>query len=595
MYTFIFFIIFLVYVIVQNNRMDALEELIRKNGVNTSQQVPVPNTNTQSVPVVAASVTNPTPVQTKESIKKTEASSEEMSGRILGRIGIAALVIGMAFFLKYAFDNDWVGPAGRVLIGISIGVIVMGIGQFLRNKYLQYSDLLMGGGLAILYLSVLSSYVIYHLTDPIQTFMGLLVVTLIGVGLSIMNATITLAVVAFIGGYLAPLLIGVTNLGTTLTFSYITILNAGVLGILLTKKWTNLVLCALIGTWVIFAGWYFDGYSRDLLVPTLFFVLIQFLIFTTSSVFRIIVEKLKATGVDYFVLSTTALSFFGLCYGLLMPEYVHYVSLGSVLVAGFYILIALVAYKENPTDRTINIFLPGLAVTFLTIAVPIEFSGPWIAAWWFVESLVLYVLASTSSSRGFQVMGVVVYMLGLINLFDYLSRYSPKSDFVIFFNGPFIMTVFAVATAYVIAFIYYRYGSIDTDTQKRGIAVFVVLANILTLYAFTTQITAYYDLQINAGATGSQITNWSNTSVSIFYAIYASILTAIGFAKRYASLRYMGLILFILTALKVVINIWSLGELYRIVSFIVFGIIALSASFVYVRYRHVLTGGAKTE
>jgi len=157
------------------------------------------------------------------------------------------------------------------------------------------------------------------------------------------------------------------------------------------------------------------------------------------------------------------------------------------------------------------------------------------------------------------------------------------------------MTMFAVVTAYAIAFIYYKYGSIDTEIQKRGITVFAVLANILTLYAFTTQITAYYELQTTIGASSTQISNLSNTSVSIFWAIYASILTAIGFAKRIASSRYLGLILFIITAMKVVVDIWSLGEIYRIVSFIIFGVIALSASFIYVKYRERLTGGAKPE
>jgi uncharacterized membrane protein len=79
--------------------------------------------------------------------------------------------------------------------------------------------------------------------------------------------------------------------------------------------------------------------------------------------------------------------------------------------------------------------------------------------------------------------------------------------------------------------------------------------------------------------------NLSNTSVSILWAIYAAFLTFIGFAKRYPAVRRMGLTLFIITAFKVVIDVWSLGEIYRIVSFIVFGIIALAASFVYVRYK----------
>ena len=77
----------------------------------------------------------------------------------------------------------------------------------------------------------------------------------------------------------------------------------------------------------------------------------------------------------------------------------------------------------------------------------------------------------------------------------------------------------------------------------------------------------------------------SNTSVSIFWAIYAAILTAVGFAKRSSSLRIFGLTLFIITAVKIFIDVWSLGTIYRIISFIGLGVIALVASFVYVKYK----------
>ncbi|MDQ5893281.1 MAG: hypothetical protein QG640_293 [Patescibacteria group bacterium] len=586
---FILFLVILVAFIHQNNRIGKLEESIKKSGKVAVKSTEQPLQAAPAAPAVSSSPVLTQAIPAANSVK-SDISSEEVSGRILGRIGIAAVIIGVAFFLKYAFDNNWVGPEGRVAIGILIGIAVMGMGQYLRKKYLQYSDLLMGGGLAILYVSVFSSYALYHLVDPMFAFMGMIVVTAIGVFLSIANATVVLSYIAFIGAFLSPVLIGVTNLGEFITFTYITILNAGILGILLYKRWTNLILCGLVGTWFIFGTWMVALYTNEMLIPTLLFVLVQFLIFTASSVFRIIVEKAKAVEIDYFVMTTTALSFALVCYQILMPEYKHYVSLGSVLVAGFYILIALIAYKENSSDRTLNVFLPGLAVSFLTVAVPIEFSGPWIAAWWFVEAVVLYILASSSSSRGFQIMGVIVYICGLFDLFYYLITFRKTAEFVVFFNGPFVMIMMAVVVAYAIAFMYYRYGSASTEIQQRGLSVFVLMANILTLYAFTTQITAYYELQQIGDITNTQIRNWSNTSVSVLWALYAAMLTSVGFAKRFVTVRYMGLTLFMITAFKVVVDIWSLGEIYRIISFIVFGIIALSASFVYVKYRDRLKG-----
>jgi uncharacterized membrane protein len=151
------------------------------------------------------------------------------------------------------------------------------------------------------------------------------------------------------------------------------------------------------------------------------------------------------------------------------------------------------------------------------------------------------------------------------------------------------MLAMAAVVAYAIAFTYYRYGSIEEEIQKRGIMAFVVMANIITLYALTSQVTAYYELQQAAAGQASdaysQFQNWSNTAVSILWALYAAMLTAVGFIRRYAAVRRMGLTLFLITAFKVVVDVWSLGELYRIISFIAFGVLALVASFVYVRYK----------
>lgn len=577
----LFFIIIVVIFIYQGSRISKLESHF-KNGGKAPSPVPRPaiQTSTNSTPVAS--------VETAKEIPSSPAHTEELSGKILGRLGIAAVVIGMAFFLKYAFDNNWVGPAGRIMIGLAIGIAVMGMGQWLRKKYLGYSDLLMGGGMAIVYLSIFASYGLYHLVDPFTAFFGMVVITAVGVIISIINATEALSVIALVGGFVTPFLIGSELLGPWIVFTYITILNAGILGILFYKKWPPLVLIGLIGTWIHFGLWLMNSYRSEFLIQTLLFILIQFLIFTAASTIRLIVEKAKANELDYVILAGTALSFVAACYYILMPEYKHFVSVGAVLVAGFYGTIALIAFKENPEDKSLNIFLPGLAVAFLTVAVPIEFSGPWIAAWWFIEALVLYVVASTSSSRGFQVMGVIVYILGLFDVLKYIYEYTQPSDYVIFWNGPFIMLVLATATAYVIAFVYYKYGSVSQEVQMRGIMAFIILGNVITLYALTTQVQIYYALSSTAASTSmsaSQLENWSHTMVSILWVLYAALLTAIGFVRRYVVVRRMGLALFIITAFKVVIDVWSLGELYRIISFIVFGAMALVASFAYVKYK----------
>src|SRR5258708_2402192 len=56
----------------------------------------------------------------------TQQPEADLESRIgshwLNRIGISALLIGISYFLKFAFDNNWIGPAGRVTIGLLAGI-----------------------------------------------------------------------------------------------------------------------------------------------------------------------------------------------------------------------------------------------------------------------------------------------------------------------------------------------------------------------------------------------------------------------------------------------------------------------------------------
>ena len=584
-----------------------VQPVVAAQPVATAQPAPAP------VPIMASPIaTTATPDK-----PKIDAHPEDSSGRILGRIGIAAVLIGLAFFLKYAFDNNWIGPAGRVMIGIIIGMGFLGLGQYIRAKYLQYSDLLMGGGIVVLYLSVFAAHSFYGLIDSGTTGVFMFLVTLLSFAISITNATQTIALVSVIGAFATPTLTGSHDNSMMMLFGYMTIINLGVLGVSFFKKWPRLNLASFVGTAINFLIWFTAFYSAVDLGPTLIFVTITFIIFLVAQVARGITAGIKADEADYLLLGVNAFAFASMIYALLNPEYHGILGFVSVLVALVYMAVAFLVNKTNPQDTGLNIFLPALAVVFLSIAVPLQFSGSWIAVAWLIEACALYSIASVISNRGFQVMGLVVYCLGL---FDYLTWYfglARDPAYVPFFNAPFIILALAVVVAYVIAYIYNRYGSISAEIRQRGIVAFFIIANVLSLWALTMQITSYYAVQSDNltrdhsvalsgftqysngydtraqadqenqsySAKMSSNGNVSNTLVSVLWTVYAAILTAMGFARRAVNLRRFGLVLFLVTAFKVVIDVWDLGELYRIISFIVFGVIALAASFGYIKYK----------
>src|SRR5689334_18356941 len=96
----------------------------------------------------------------------------------LNRIGIIAILIGVSYFLKYAFDNNWIGPSGRIAIGLIAGIAVILWSESFRSKgYKVFSYSLKAVGIGTLYLSLWAAFQLYHLLPSAAVFIAMIVVT----------------------------------------------------------------------------------------------------------------------------------------------------------------------------------------------------------------------------------------------------------------------------------------------------------------------------------------------------------------------------------------------------------------------------------
>ncbi|MDQ5954636.1 MAG: hypothetical protein QG583_564 [Patescibacteria group bacterium] len=574
--TIIFGIVFLIIILSiassQNSRITRMEKMLQNLTIVQNVQSPL---NTQALEKAPAS-----PIQdlitdnpTLEIPKHVE---EENSGKLLGKMGIGAVFLGVAFFIKYAFDNNWVDEAGRIMIGVIVGMILFGIGQYLRKEYENFSEVLMGGGIAVLYFSIFAAHSFYSLIDPFTTSIFLFLITLFSILIGIVNKDETLSIIGTIGGFVTPFLVGTQIDNMIEIFSYVTLLNLGVLVISFLKKWPNLVAVALVGTILNFIVWAVRFYETESLMPVIFFLSISFLVFLIASIYKITDSKDKAGEGEYFILAGSAIFFMIASFVFLYKDHPSMLALIYLIVGLIHLFASYLVNKNNPNDYTLNVFLPVISVVFISIAIPIQFSGLTVAVLWFIESCLLYIVASLISNRGFQIMGVVVYACAFFNFFFFNEFFQKRStEFVAIMNPEFMTLVLGIFAAYFISWIYQKFGSLTLEIQKQGISVFVIIANILTLYAISSQIVYSHPSDSNI----------ANTYMSVFWALYAAVLIGIGFAGRISLLRKMGIALFIVTAIKVVFDVWNLGQVYRIVSFIVFGVVALIASFAYAKYK----------
>ena len=551
--------------------------------------------------------------------------TEEKGGQWLGKIGIAAIVLGVSFFLKWSFDTGLIGETGRVILGIIGGIALVAIGQFLRKKYLVYSDIVSGGGIAILYLTIFAAFAYYEIIkSSMVAFSLMFLITALSVTLSVLGGTQQLAVLGIVGGFLTPLLISVPNNNFGQLMGYITILDIGILGVAIFKKWNRLNLLGFLGT-VLWSWIWFERFYTTIQLPKVFFVLtIFFLIYLIAGIIHNVLWKKVSTSADLFLITLNA-AFFALgSYTILNPDYHGIMGFFMFFFALLYFVIAFVAYRMNAEDNLLNIYLPGIAIVFLTLAMPIQFSGKWITLAWLLEAALLTGAGSVVRRHSMNIFGIIVFAVGLVRFFAFDVSVRDITTLMPVFNSRFFLALVAIAVAYFMGYIFARHQE-DSDGKgrKSGAATLFIVANLLSLFLLTTEINTHYakktivaqnrfeivrkEFYDNGGAELSErakgefrqkeealykeqrgTANRRNTFVSIAWALYAAVLTAIGFTAKRRIVRLLGLTLFFITAFKVLIDVWALGDLYRIVSAISFGVIALLVSFSYAKWKHRL-------
>jgi uncharacterized membrane protein len=200
--------------------------------------------------------------------------------RWLNWVGVLALFFGVGFFVKYAIDNRWLGPAARVGLGLLTGLVLLALGwHFIRRKMRAFGQGLMGGGLAILYVSLFAAFSLYHLLSQPLAFGAMVLVTAGGMTLGVLQDAPALACLAVLGGLLTPVLVSTGEDARDALFAYVLMLDVGVLAVAFWRKWRVLELMAFTGTYLLYAGWYSRFYSERALVPALLWLGAFYVIF----------------------------------------------------------------------------------------------------------------------------------------------------------------------------------------------------------------------------------------------------------------------------------------------------------------------------
>jgi len=514
----------------------------------------------------------------------------------LNRIGIAAVLIGISYFLKFAFENNWIGPAGRVAIGLVAGIaIVLWSERFRAKNYKAFSYSLKAVGIGTLYLSLWAAFQRYSLIPSGVAFFMMLLVTASAAAMALAQDAQILAAFALTGGFATPLLLSTGQNREVALFSYVAILDLATLVLVKFKPWRRLLVMSYAGTLLLYLGWYSEFYNRSQLEVTLGFATLFFAIFAIAPLITLQPEGESPifAAIPAVLAFLNAGVYFLQAYGMIQEVNKTYMAWFALGLAAVYIFLSRQVHARELTPGTTEIlyFLHlAVAIGFITIAIPIRLGAHWITIGWFVEAAVLLWIANRIQSDFLNVFALAALAMGVVRLL-LIDNFVTSQQLI--FNMR--MATYTVAIAVLGAVAWYA-GKRDDEAANTVGAVSLVALNLLALIALTREVSDYFSRQLSdlrpmfldrtrlAYADMHRIDIERDFTFSALWMAYGAMLMIIGFVRRSAFVRWQALVLIAFTIGKVFIyDVSQLDRAYRIVSFMVLGVLLLAISFVYQR------------
>jgi uncharacterized membrane protein len=500
-------------------------------------------------------LTPETPIETIETEEKPVSASdqERIWFSVLHVIGIFALAIGVGLFIK--FTLPYFGPWHRISIGWIIGVGLLYLGEKLTKKYGTYALGISSCGIVILYFSFYAASAFYGLFSPTMAFLFMLLVTVLGVLLSLRYDSSIISFIAVIGAFLTPFVFRggeISPLALTILFLYLALINGWILTVTKIKewKWLNILAFSLTAMMLLTTIKYAseNGYPAVFLTfSTIFFALFFYL-------------PRKETSESYVIQFLNPFLYYFVLWFVTYKINPYIAGTLALILSAFYYYQGSLSEKKNSLELAWS--FTSLAVLFLTIAIPVFFKTNWSTCAWAIEGAVIISLGKKENVLkilSLVLLGIAVFKMTFI-------------DFFILETFPFLFNSIVTIAAVLVSAKFLS----SQEEENKGLVGALNISGMLLVFWFTISGTLKFFDEFN------HLEEMSSLVISVLWGIYALILFIAGIAKESTPARTAGFLMASLTITKVFLyDISSLKTIYRVLSFVVLGVILLIISFIY--------------
>jgi len=477
--------------------------------------------------------------------EKTGISSEIeqfIGTNLINKIGMIVVIIGVGIGAKYAIDNDLISPLVRIILGYLVGGILSFLALRLKKKYFNFSAVLFSGAMAIYYFISYAAYTYYSLFPYVIAFILMVLFTILTVALALYYDRQVIAHFGLAGAYIVPFILYSPVSSAVVLFTYMAIINLGILFISTKKRWKPLNYVAFIATWTIFLTWFLSKNYNDQLAVSLTFSSLYFVIFylVFLSYKLILKEKFQIDDIFFLLLNSVVFYSIGIAS---ISEYLNdnkFEGLFTFINVVIHSLTALLISKSESENKNLFYWTIGMVVAFLTLAIVLQFNEYVAAILWSAEAAFLFWLGRNKKIIlydyfSFALICILVFQI----VVKWISlSYNFHTDVIRNLHTPFLSMAFLSSIVVIIAFAFILYTNkklVPEENKYRSwleifnifVPSFLLIIVFFTFYSeidlFWNNIQIHTSYELNANGHWAKAYEKLNVDIFKFKAVWLTI------------------------------------------------------------------------
>lgn len=483
------------------------------------------------------------------------------------KLGAFLLLIGFGWLATYAFMNNWIGPMGRIVLGILSGMAILTFGwAWTKNHVTQGSVFLILGATTTI-LTIFAAREVYDFFTP---FWALVAMFLASVFVALASLKYNIRPLAFVGLILAaivPFLVNAPSVDYVGLFWYLLIVVLGSVWISVFRQWKELLLGSLfiVGLYgiphlMMGAMMRVNTVSSTLLVFQYVFAAVFFI------VPMIAIVRLRAS-IGMTDIAVGALN------GLLLLSWISVIAphdWRGLILAAWAIVFAWGAFLVFRATQEKGVFFiyAGVAIAFIAAATAVQLSGATLTIAYIIESAVILLVVHllVKNIQITQTTAMLLLVPAIMSAENMMS--SSWAQGIIFQKDFFVLLVFAI-----VLWVLGVFFKSDVSHVAGDLTMPVIFFIAASLYAFVLVWLTLHALFLS-GYLGTMI-------ALVIYTIIGLVAYAVGRSQGRGVLWVYGSVLLVFVVARLLfVDVWAMEMTGRIITFFLVGALLIATAFI---------------